>query len=268
MRLAIIILAFFITSPAWAAIASVGTILNCGHITPGTTFDCTTTAQLDINNVMVLELAADNICDTNAGSVANTIEHTAIGISGNMFTKIAEKCHEVDDPGFAGSGATISLWVYRATANIASGATVTFTLANSTTAKSAIGWEFTVTSGNTLQLAGAVQAEKHDGADSGSLQISGLSNIERLYWRAMALERDTGGTFTETADFTSIGVANADTGVPQDSMEARGEFRILTDTGSTSDPTLGSAVDGVDLFAALEEVLAPTRRPFGVVIFQ
>jgi len=52
-------------------------------------------------------------------------------------------------------------------------------------------------------------------------------------------------------------------------METRGEFRILTGTGDTSDPQLNAAVDNVSIYVALREAAtAASVKPISPVMFQ
>lgn len=250
------------TAPAFAAIAEIGALLSCNETTDDTALECTTSAQLDANNVGVFIFASDNQCNgSGTETFTNQNEHTTATIDGNSMTKLFEVCSDID--GGVDNGVTCSAWTYRAVANIASSAAVVFNLANSKASKVALGREFSVSAGNSLAIAGSDE-EAYDSAVVGSLALSSLASKEYLFLRGLCRESESGTQITPTTNYTNWGIATANTGVSATSIQARGEHRVLTGTGDTSAPTTGSG-DWVTFYIALQETgrrsIAPIILP-------
>jgi len=258
-----------IAAPAHAAITDIGALFTANGTSSTTSLSGTTSADLEINNVGVFVVSGDNLCDsgTTTDIISDQNFFTSATIDGNAMTKIAEACSEVDTG--IETGVMTAIYIYRATATLATGVTVTFNFSSAITAKAALGREVGVTAGNTLALVGTPQYEAQDSGILGALTISGLSNVETYFIRGSGQERDTSSTMTPTTNYTSFGLANADTGTSLTSMETRGEFRILTGTGDTSDPQLNAAVDNVSIYVALREAAtAASVKPISPVMFQ
>ena len=223
------------------AFASVGTLGTGSSSSGGTSVAITTSATAEAGNLVVLIVALDN----HSTSDQQTTEISSISDSGsNTWTKAGEYCN---GQGAANAGATVSVWFSKLTTQIASGGTITATLANSKTYKCLTAWEFTVGSG-TIQTAGTLQVEAVDSGDTGSMAISGLTSKEYLFVRGVASEEGSIQMFTPTASHTEFTEVDA-----ADNMAATGEFRILTGTGDTSNPLQNSTFDNVSVFFALEE---------------
>lgn len=259
------------SSNALAAITNIGALFTANSTASTTSLSGTTSADLEINNVGVFVVAGDNLCTSGTGTDVITDGNffTSATIDGNAMTKIAEACSEIDDPGGgAGTGIMTAIYIYRATATLASGVTVTFNFSSAITSKAALGREAGVTAGNTLAAVGSTQYIALDSLDPSAMVISGLTSVETYFLRMFGMERDTGGVFTPTASYTSFGVADADTTVAVTSVQTRGEFRILTGTGDTSDPAHSSATDSTNIFVALRETAVTTVRPISPIMFQ
>jgi hypothetical protein len=258
----------FVASPLHAAITDIGDLLSttCNSIIGATSLSCVLAAQLDTNNVGLFVFASDNQCDTSNGAPEATNEHTSATIDGNAMTKINERCHELTG-GTVDNGVTVSLWLYRATGNLAIGTTIVFNLANSKTSRAAIGREIGVVAGNTLQQTGSTEAEAVLNTQPGVLTIGSLANLEYLFIRPFGVET-TSVTFTPSTDYTSFGVSTANTTVDGTSMQARGEFRILTGTGDSTDPEFNGSRDALSFYVALKEAAPATTRPIAPFIFQ
>lgn len=235
------------------AFASVGSLGSVGDTSAGTSIALTTSATAEAGNLVVVAVAKDNAATADA----QTSEVTSITDSagGNTWTKLGEYCNS---EGAANAGATVSLWASILANQIGSGGTITANFSDSRTASAISAWEFTIGAGSTISVS-SLQVLANDLADPGSMTISGLSNVERLYFRATALERNT-GIWTVTASYTAIAIGLANTGTSGTSMEVGGEFRILTGTGDTSDPTWASA-DNASVYVAILETAAATGKP-------
>ncbi|MDP3048379.1 MAG: ubiquitin-activating E1 FCCH domain-containing protein, partial [Thermodesulfovibrionales bacterium] len=221
--------------------------------TAGTTLTCTVaTENLDEGNIAILWFAGDNTAAVNGNDgLLSSVTDSA----GNSWT--VQRCF-TNAQGKAEAGATTCIATSKLAITLKSGSgTITATFA-SITAKAMVVREFTIGAGNTIAVVGAPQDLANNGSDPGSMTISGLANSEHLFVRSTALERASGGTWTVTAGYTTS-ECNGTTGAGGASnMETCGEFRILTATTSTSDPT-ASAVDNASIFIAFDEV--PTVGP-------
>ena len=236
------------------AITSGGTIGSVQDKTAGTSFALTTSAQLAAGQIGIIAVAKDN----TATSDGNTSEVTSITDgSSNSYVLLREFCNAQSG---SNAGATISLWRTRARTTLASGGTITINLAASKTAKAASIWAFNVGTNMTLQLIGTGQDLANDGADPGSMTISGLASQEYLFVRAIAGESDNTNDLVGTLLYTTI-TPNQTSGNPVASnMGVRGEFHVLTGTGDTSDPLWTSfSGDAASVYVALVE--APVVPP-------
>ena len=238
---------------AQAAFGVGGATCTAQSKTAGTTLACTVaTENLDAGNIAVLWFAGDNTAtvDGNDGLLSSVADS-----AGNVWT--VQRCF-TNSQGTAATGATTCVATSKLTTTLTSGSGTITANFSSIDAKTIVVKEFTVAAGNTIEVAGTPQDLANDGADPGSMTISGLTaSTEYLFVRATALERASGGTWTVTASHTTSG-CNGTTGAGAASnMETCGEFRILTDTSDTSDPT-GSAVDNASTFIAFKEAAGTT----------
>jgi hypothetical protein len=244
----ILILAYPIAHPGrvQAAIAGVGANSSgsAGNETSGTSLTVSITVQLEAGNVGLMVVACDNTATTNGdhdeiSSVSDT--------QGSTWTNLGE---ETAAGSGAAGGVTVGLWMVRPTSNLTTSDTVTITFANTITAKAARIYEFTV--GNPLTSAGS-NVSATSGNGWGSLSISGLAaSAEYLYFRALAKESSSTTSITPTTNFTEIG--NSRSGASgASSVLVRGEFRIVTATSETSNPTLTVSADSASVFVALAE---------------
>lgn len=238
---------------AQAAFGVGGATCTAQSKTAGTTLACTVaTENLDAGNVAVLWFAGDNTAtvDGNDGLLSSVSDS-----AGNVWT--VQRCF-TNSQGTAATGATTCVATSKLTTTLTSGSgTITATFA-SITAKAIVVKEFTVAAGSTIEIAGTPQDLANDGADPGSMTISGLTaSTEYLFVRATALERASGGTWTVTASHTTSGCNGTTGGGAASNMETCGEFRILTATSDTSDPT-GSTVDNASTFIAFKEAAGTT----------
>ena len=233
------------------AFASFDTVGTATSKTSNTTLALTPTNQMDVNNIGVLVIALDNTSTVDGNTTeVSTVTDTA----NNVYEKLREFCN---GQGTAAAGATVSVWFTRATADLPITGTLTITFANTITAKAASMWAFTVAANNTIQVASGGTADlATDGAASpGSMTVSGLPSKEYLFFRGAASESSVVTAWTATANFTNITFANTTGAGSATNMRVRGEFRILTGTTSTSNPSDTSAAsDWASTFLALEEV--------------
>ena len=244
---ALVAFGFLYAAPiAWAAFASVGTIGTATSTSAGTTLVLTPTNTCNAGNFCTLNIALDNTCtsDGNTTEVSGVVDSV-----GNSYLFFREFCHGTAG---AGNGAAVSNWGVIPTTNLTSSDTVTITFANTITSKAANMWEFTIGAGNTVTVAGNAADSGLDASDPASMAISGLSSQEYLFVRSIALEGNS-GNFTVTGSYTAFTLALANTGTASTSIFTRGEFRILTGTGDTSDPATSVDLDHASIYLALKE---------------
>ncbi len=249
---------------AWAVWGTGGATCTAQSKAAGTTLACTVaTEAMEAGNVAVLWFAGDNVATTDVTTLLLTSVTDSVG--GNTWT--VRQCF-TNGQGTAATGATTCVATSVLTNALAIGSTITANF-TSITAKAIVVREFTIGPGRTIAVAGTPQTLSNDNADPGAMTISGLESGQRLFVRSTGLERASGGTWTVTAGYTTSN-CNGTTGAPPASnMEVCGEFRILTGTSSTSNPT-GTAVDNASVFIAFEEVpktvIADGTNPSNVTI--
>lgn len=236
------------------AIADVGHLASQNDKVPGTSFNVTTEGELAAGNVGVLIIGKDNISTVDG----NTAEVTSVTDSaGNFWVKPAVEAEFCNSQAAAGAGTVVSIWVTKARATLSSGATITINLSGSTTAKAVTGQVFSVGAGKTLRVSGTPANLANDGADAGSMTLSGLANIEHLFVRGGAIE-GTFTTYTVSTNYTAMDHTGATTtgGGGGSNITTRGEWRILTGTTDSTDPTT-AANDQSSVMLALSEVDDP-----------
>ncbi len=216
--------------------------------TAGTTLSCTVaTANFAAGDIAMLWFAGDNVAtvDGNDGLLSSVTDSKS-----NTWT--VQRCF-TNGNGTAATGATTCIaWSKLATALVSATDTITANF-SSITAKAIVTKDFTVTAGNTIQVAGTPQDLANDVVDPGSMVISGLTSGQYLFVRSSALERATASTWTVTTNYTSSGCNGTTGGGAATNMDDCGEFRIFTGTGDTSNPT-ATAVDNANIFIAFQEV--------------
>lgn len=235
------------------AIASVGTIGGASDIgdTGSGNYVITTSAAAEVGNVVILPLGKDNVATSDGtGSEITSVADTGL----NTWSALAQF---VNGQGAANAGAYVAAILAKITTQINISDTITVTKSTDVDCASRA-WEFTVGAGKTLQVAsGGLQTLANDGADVGSMTISGLPSKEYLFLRVSACEHEEITQWTNTASYTNIPlVRSSAAGVGTTNIVARAEFIIATGTGHTSDPTLGAGEtpDSASIFMALEEV--------------
>ena len=237
-----------------AAIASVGSLGSTkSEVANQTSIVLTTSATAEVDNMIVVVVAKDNIQitdGTTAGDVTSVTDTRS-----NSYTK----AHEFTNAqGGQSKGAHVSVWFARAATELTSGDTITANFVScDCNDKTAIrAWEFTVAAGNTFQVADTTELA-NDGADPGSMTSGTVASKEWLFFRGIAYESDIDVTsLTPTTNFTDIGVESTDGGGEASNMGVTGEFRIVTATSETSDPTaVGDTThDNASVFIVFEEI--------------
>jgi len=231
------------------AITSNAAPFTASNKTSGTSFSFTGITAA-AGECVVLVVAKDNAATTDGHTNEVTSVTDALG---NTWEKIDEFCN---GQGAANAGATCAIFICNVTNAIAATDSITVNLSSSTTAKAVSGQVFNLAANNKLRSVGTPQVEARDAAHPGPLTFSGLTSKEYLFFRGGAMEV-TDSPYTPTTNFTALDHIATSGGNSVSNMGAGGEFRILTGTGTTSDPSW-SAADGAEIFIALEEFAGAT----------
>lgn len=210
--------------------------------------------------LLVLAIAIDNLSTTDG--VTNDVTSVS-DTQLNTWNKAGEFTNTVG--GVAGDGATIAVFYSVLTTQLTTSDTVTVNYSGNVTAKARASLRsFTLGAGSSISIAGTVQTLANDNANAGSMTISGLSNGEYLFVRAIASETDTSG-ISVTTNYTTLGSTTSGTGGSEKGhMAVDGEFRIVTATGDTSAPTMtDTTADRASLYIAFQEVGGTPPPPPG-----
>ncbi len=234
-------------TPATHTFASVGSIASAQNKTAQVNWSFAPSATLDAGNLGVLIVSSDNydIGDVDDGAI-NTVTDSV----GNKWKKRGEW---QKGSTAAGTGVIVSVWTTIATTNLTTGGTITvhfYDDGTGPTAKAATGWEFTVTGGSALHVAG--YATKAENAEPTNMTLSGLASNPYLWIRAVGQELNT-TTWTASTNYTTFTHTTSTTsgGVTHTNIGARGEFRIFTGTTDSTNPT-GVAADNASIYLAIQ----------------
>lgn len=230
------------------AIASVGTLGTGAHSTSASSFTFTTaTNTLAAGDYGVLTVVTDNIA--TADGVSNN--HTTVSGGTGTWFKLGEYTNSPG--GVAADGATTSVWMFAASGTVNTGTTITITLSSNATDKTCSFWKFTVAAGKLLASTNTpLTSEVTASNDFGSSAFSGLASTARLYYRGLGKEANSTTNITVSTNFSAISAARSRNNAA--AMIVRGEFRINTSTGETSNPTLAVSGDTAGVFVTLEEL--------------
>jgi hypothetical protein len=222
------------------AIANVGTRGTQVSAASGTTIARAPSATVAVDRILVCQIAQNgNQNTTVTDAQGNTWEFLGSG---------------------SGTNARSDIWIARITTRLTTADNVTVTFAGAVVHKSMLLWEFSVTAGNKLVESTTEVPNSTTGVNGfGSVNFAGLPSIQRLYLRALAKQANITTAITSVNSFTSqaltIRSQNNASAIAQ-----RGEYRINTSTGETSNPTLASTGNTGNVFVALEEFAPPATQ--------
>lgn len=216
--------------------------------TAGTTLTLNDNSEGVAGKAVVIAVALDNTLTTDGD---NSLVTSITDGNSNLYEKVAEF---TNGQGAAAGGATCSLWCCRKLATTLS--TLITINHGSVTARAANARFYSLGAGNQLTWVASPATLANDGADPGSLSLSSLTSLEYLFYRATAYEAALVTTPTASTNFSlSPGTAGGDgtaSGGAASNMSVFSEYRIVTATSQTSDPTVTSA-DCASIFAAFFE---------------
>ena len=229
------------------AIASRGLGGTAAASTSGNTLTSTGMGTaLSVGDVSLVVSVSDNI-STLDGDNSEVTSVTDSG--GNTYTKLGEY---TNSGGAAAAGVTCSIWMSQLTTALATTATFTINYSGNIVDRTAFNHGFSIGAGNKLRLSTTpVTTEVNAANGFGSAAFSGLSSLNRLYFRGMGKEANSTASLTPSTGFSlTIGQRSRNNNA---AVLARGEFLINTSTGETSNPTLAVTGDTASVFLALEE---------------
>lgn len=236
----------FLPTTDWLSAGTLGTGVSTSA---GTTVAVTTTQTLEVNKVAVCVVSSDEAGTGTTDGTGNA-QFTSMADSGgsNTWTEAYEWCNMQTST--VANGQCVAVYTSDITSELASGGTITATIA-SVTAKAITCWEFSMP-GTTLTETAGENGLANDGADPGSMTIATGVAQEHLFIRATGCETDT-TTYTADTDYLAFDNATADAGVPAAGSAARGEYRIVNEsTSAASDPGLAAA-DCASAMVAFDE---------------
>lgn len=233
------------------SITNGGTLGTGTSSTSNASFTFTTaTNTLAAGDFGILVVESDNISTADGSTNDHTLPSGATGI----WWKWGEYTNSPG--GVAGDGSTISAWVFAASGPAATGVTITVNFASNVTDKCCFFEKFTTAAGKTLALTAGITnpitSEVTAANGFGSSAFSGLASLSRLYFRALGKEANSTTALTASTNFTAIAGTRSRNNAA--AVLCRGEYRINTSTGETSNPTLAVSGDTSGLFFAIEEV--------------
>jgi hypothetical protein len=226
----------------WSAIGGYGSDenktagVNLKIYQPGT--------SISAGSVIVVIIACDNTQTTDGESSTVT---SVIGTHSGTFTKALEY---TNGAGAAAAGVTCGLWYKRLTSTLGAGDDeIDITFPSSVVAKATYAYIFSTTTSH-CNVA-FVYGSAND-VDPASMGISGLPSREYLFIRAVATERGN-YDFVPSTNYTPFGQNTTTSGGDQTDVAIAAEYRIVTTTGGTTDPSTGTP-ESASVYAAFMDV--------------
>jgi len=219
---------------------------NAGSSTNNAVMSVTPTATVAVGRLLVMTIVSDN----TATSDGDQGEILSVTDTSNNKWYIAGQY--TNSNGSAAAGVTTGVAYSVISTQLTTGSTVTANFVSNRTDKCGVLYEYSITSWEVVVTPGTVTGNGTDASNGfGSAAITSLSSAERLYFRGLGKEVNTTKELTVTSNFTTIPAARSRNNAL--AVILRGEFRINTSTGETSNPTLAVSGDTAGLFVALEE---------------
>lgn len=238
-----------------SGIVSIATLGQGSDAASSTSYTFTTaTTALAAGDFGILMSVADNI----SASDGDNSEHTVSGGTGS-WSKLGEY---TNSGGGAALGVTTSVWVFHSTGSNPIGTAFNISFTSAVVEKASTMWAYSKTPGTSIILDPAaspnpVSNEVNGAVDFGSASFSGLSATrQRLYFRGLGKEANSATLLTATTNFTRTGQSRSQNAAS--AVLVRGEFRINSSSGETSNPTLSVSGDTAGVFLALIETVAGT----------
>lgn len=203
----------------------------------------------NVGEVVFLFIAVDN----NSGSDAAV---TSVTDAAGGNTWVVYDNASVQNTAQAGATGVLVGCKLSTAIGTSTGITVNFSNSASRDKSAIIGKGFTVASGSTITKQ-AFQGAGNIGGDPGGTSISGLTSQEYLFLGMYACETNDATALTPSTNFTNIIGAETSGGGAAANIAIRAEYRILTGTGASTNPTYVSC-DNVSMLFAFKEVAGGT----------
>jgi hypothetical protein len=223
------------------AIASIGTRGTAVSGASGTTIARAPSTAVAAGRVLVCQIAQN-------GNVGTTVTDA----QGNDWVFLGSG---------SGTNARSDIWISTLTTGLSTSNSVTVTFDSAIVDKSMLLWEFSVGAGNTLIASTTEVPNSTSGVNGfGSVNFASLPSVQRLYLRALAKRANITTAITATTNFTTQALTIRSRNNATGAIAQRGEFRINTSTGETSNPTLNNTGNTGNVFVALEEFTPPAAQ--------
>jgi hypothetical protein len=227
------------------AIASIGTRGTAVSGASTTTIARAPTATVAVGRVLVAHFAARQ----------NIAISTVTDAAGNTWQFIGRYSH-------SGTGdAHNEVWLCNVTTQLTTGTNITATFGSAIVDKCMALWEYSVGSGNVLQVVEPVVGNQVNAANGfGSAAFAGLASAQRLYFRSGSKRANSTGTITATSGYTTHALNIRSRNSSTLAITLRAEHLIATNTGTTSNPTWAVSGNTAANFVAFEEYSPPAAQ--------
>jgi uncharacterized phage protein (TIGR02218 family) len=217
-----------------------------------------------VGRIIILSLATHEV---NPGSTPTGPSNNHLTITdsqGNTWTKLREYTANMLA---GGDVVTSSIWACVVTTALTTSDTLAVTFAIAIPCRAIESRQFTTSILQpSISIVGGVDRLDED-SDPGLLSISGLQSQQYLFVRACAIHGTPGGAdinlYTPTAGFTEFVVPHNNSTLQSEAADrqigARGEFKIVSATGSSTNPSVDPATspDTASVFIALKLAAVP-----------
>lgn len=237
-------------------IASLGTMGTGVSGTGSSSFTLTTiTTALAAGDFAILVISSANASGAADGDNA---EVSSVTGGTGTWSKLGEYGN---NNAAAGGGVLTSVWIFYAEGANAVGTVFTINFSTSRANKCASMWAFSKAAGSMINIStepatNPITSQVDAAVGFGSSAFSGLTSAERLYFRGLGKRANITTQLTVSTGFTAITADRSQNAAA--ARVVRGEFRINTSTGETSNPTQAQSGDTAGLFFALVEYTPPT----------
>ena len=241
---------------AWAAVSDIGNVAIKAAVTA---ISLTASSTITAGTYVLVAVGKNNSSTTDGDN--SEVTGVTNGGAGNTFSKVAEF---TNSEAAAAAGATISVWGLAVQTQINTGGLIIASLSVTSAATVMTGHKFDFGAGNTITRPGLQTLAADNVSNPGSMTISGLANNEYLFCRWIAKENEAATAMAATTGYTLFTNAQTVGGLGTSNIGVRGEFRVLTGTGDTSDPQNTIALpDWASVYFALKEAAAAAGLKIG-----
>jgi len=250
-----VLLAFFLTASAEAAITVTARGTTANNASSSTTFVISPTSNIAAGSTGVLCLASDNAAGSNASNVPGSLTDSL----GNTWLRLSNAINSVG----ANSGSEITGYYAYLPTGLSTSDTITITFTNAVQAKVAAFWELAPGSGSNRVIADSFTRQSSTGTSQTAPSITSNGNVSigHVIVGMMAAESpDTWGDDADTTNGTWSASQHSGVGAGAAAMSLTTQYKIETTAASpqTYNTTLTIA-DAAWAIACFSEVDARVR---------